>query len=143
MNQMQVALWRRLAAAVYDSIILLALYFVAGLVAVVMNDGEAVENPLFFWLLLFIAWAFFVKFWCSPGQTLGMQVWKVKVVNERGGALTAKQASARMIFALLSWSVLGLGFLWALFDKDGLTWHDKLSHSRLVFIDHKKQQAMK
>lgn len=140
MNQVQVVLWRRLAAAVYDSIILLALYFVATLVAVLINEGEAVESPIFFWTLLLITWAFFVKFWCSPGQTLGMQVWKVKVVNEQGGALTAKQASARMIFACLSWGVGGLGFIWSLFDKEGLTWHDKLSQSRLVFIDHKKQQ---
>ncbi|EAQ64221.1 hypothetical protein MED121_19129 [Marinomonas sp. MED121] len=143
MDSIQVALWRRLAAAVYDSIILLALYFVAALLAVVINDGEAVETPLFFLALLFITWAFFVKFWCSPGQTLGMQVWKVKVVNERGGPLTSKQASARLVCSLLSWGVLGLGFIWALFDKEGLTWHDKLSQSRLVFIDHKKQQAEK
>lgn len=140
MNQVQVVLWRRLAAAVYDSIILLALYFVATLAAVMLNDGEAVEGPIFFWVLLFISWAFFVKFWCTPGQTLGMQVWKVKVVNERGGPLTVKQASARMVFAILSWAVFGLGFLWSLFDKEGLTWHDKLSQSRLVFIDHKKQK---
>lgn len=140
MNQVQVALWRRLAAAVYDSIILIALYFVASLVAVLINEGEAVESPIFFWALLFIAWAFFVKFWCSPGQTLGMQVWKVKVVNERGGPLTPKQASARMIFAILSWALLGLGFIWSLFDKEGLTLHDKLSHSRLIFIDHKKSK---
>ena len=141
MSQVQVVLWRRLAAAVYDCIILLALYFVATLIAVLVNDGEAVESPLFFWLLLFIAWAFFIKFWCSPGQTLGMQVWKVKVISDRGGALTMKQASARMIFALLSWGVFGLGFIWSLFDKEGLTWHDRLSHSRLIFIDHKKQNA--
>jgi uncharacterized RDD family membrane protein YckC len=140
MNQVQVVLWRRLAAAVYDSIILLALYFVATLAAVMLNDGEAVDGTLFFWVLLFISWAFFVKFWCAPGQTLGMQVWKVKVVNERGGPLTVKQASARMVFAILSWAVFGLGFLLSLFDKEGLTWHDKLSQSRLVFIDHKKQQ---
>ena len=113
----------------------------ASLVAVLLNDGEAVKGPLFFWVLFFIAWAFFVKFWCAPGQTLGMQVWKVKVVNDKGGALTPKQASARLVCALLSWAVFGLGFLWALFDKEGLTWHDKLSQSHLVFIDHKKRQA--
>lgn len=138
MNQVQVVLWRRLAAAVYDCIILLALYFVVTLVAVLFNGDEAVNGDILFWVLLFVSWVFFVKFWCSPGQTLGMQVWKVKVVNERGGRLTPKQASARMIFAILSWGVFGLGFIWSLFDKDGLTWHDKLSHTKLVFIDHKK-----
>jgi uncharacterized RDD family membrane protein YckC len=72
----KVHLWRRLAAAFYDSLLLIALYFVVGWVAVMANNGEAVEGFWLFWLLLLIAWGFFVKFWRYPGQTLGMQVWK-------------------------------------------------------------------
>ena len=30
---------------------------------------------------------------------------------------------------------LGLGYLWMLFDRDGLTWHDRLSHTRLVLVE--------
>ena len=33
--------------------------------------------------------------------------------------------------AILSWAPLGLGFLWQLWDKDKLAWHDRLSGTRL------------
>ena len=103
------------------------------------NDGEAVDGPWLFWLLLIIAWGFFVKFWRYPGQTLGMQVWKFRVVQDNGAPLTVRQATARYVLALVSWGCFGLGFLWALVDKNQLTWHDKLSQTRLEFIDHKQR----
>lgn len=135
----KVYLWRRLAAALYDSLLLIALYFVVGWVAVLVNDGEAVQGAWLFWLLLVIAWGFFVKFWRYPGQTLGMQVWKFRVVQLDGSALSLRQASARFVFSLVSWGCLGLGFLWSLIDKNNETWHDKLSQTKLEFIDHKKR----
>ena len=103
------------------------------------NDGEAVEAGWLFWVLLFIAWAFFTKFWRFPGQTLGMQVWKFRVVQESGHRLTVRQATARYLFALVSWACFGLGFWWSLIDKDGATWHDKWTQTKLEFIDHKKR----
>lgn len=135
----KVQLWRRLAAAFYDSLLLIALYFVVGWIAVMANDGEAVEAGWLFWVLLVIAWAFFVKFWRYPGQTLGMQVWKFRLVQDNGQRVTTRQATARYLLALVSWGCLGLGFWWALFDRHGATWHDKLTQTRLEFIDHKKR----
>lgn len=135
----KVYLWRRLAAAFYDSLLLIALYFVVGWVAVMANNGEAVEGFWLFWLLLLIAWGFFVKFWRYPGQTLGMQVWKFRVVQENGAPITMRQATARYVFAMVSWACFGLGFLWAFIDKNHQTWHDKLSQTHLEFIDHKQR----
>ena len=34
-----------------------------------------------------------------------------------------------------SWLALGLGFLWQLWDKDKLAWHDRLSGTHLVRCD--------
>ena len=31
--------------------------------------------------------------------------------------------------AALSWACLGLGFVWILFDRRKLAWHDRLSNS--------------
>lgn len=138
MEAKRVNLWRRLAAAAYDTFLLIALYFVVGWVAVLANDGEAEEGFWLFWVLLALAWGFFIKFWCHPGQTLGMQVWKVRVVQLDGSPLTLRLATARYVFALVSWGCLGLGFLWSLFDKEGRTWHDRLSQTKLEFIDHRK-----
>lgn len=140
MKEVKVKLWRRLAAALYDAILLLACYFVVAMVGVALNGGEAVNGLILFWVLLFITWCFFVKFWCYSGQTLGMQVWKVKVVNLDGDVLNWKQASIRIIVAMISWLVFGLGFIWSMFNKEGYAWHDLVSQSKLVFIDHKKNQ---
>ncbi|WP_211313870.1 RDD family protein [Marinomonas piezotolerans] len=139
----RISLWRRLAAAFYDLLLLLALYFLVGWIAVMSNDGEAVDGRLLFWPLLLIAWGFFAKFWCHPGQTLGMQVWKFRIVNKYGTALTFRQASARFLLSLISWACVGLGFIWVLIDRDGLAWHDRLSHTRLEFIDHQAKSESK
>lgn len=58
----KVQLWRRLAAAFYDALLLIALYFIVGWIAVMSNDGEAVESFWMFWLLLLIAWGFSSNF---------------------------------------------------------------------------------
>lgn len=139
-EERKVRLWRRLAAAFYDGLLLIACYFVIALIGTILNDGEAVDGDKLFWVLMLITWLFFVKFWRYPGQTLGMQVWKVQVVSVDGYHLTWRQASVRFFIAMLSWACFGLGFIWGLFDKEGRTWHDMLSHSKLVFIDHKKRQ---
>lgn len=138
MEERKVNLWRRLAAGFYDSLLLIAMYFLVGWLMVMLNDGEAVEGPWLFWLLLLVAEIFFAKFWCNPGQTLGMQVWKFRVEQLDGRPLTFRHATARLLFSLVSWGCLGLGFLWALFDKEQRTWHDIWSQTRLVYIDHKK-----
>jgi uncharacterized RDD family membrane protein YckC len=38
----------------------------------------------------------------------------------------------RFLAAIVSWLPFGLGFWWQLWDRDGLTWHDRLSSTRLV-----------
>ena len=43
-------------------------------------------------------------------------------------------AIVRLGAAILSWLPLGLGFIWVLFDSDRLTWHDRLSGTRLVLL---------
>jgi uncharacterized RDD family membrane protein YckC len=43
------------------------------------------------------------------------------------------RASLRFFAAVLSLIPLGLGFWWQVWDKDGLTWHDRLSGTRLRF----------
>ena len=41
-------------------------------------------------------------------------------------------ATLRFFAAILSWLPLGLGFFWQLWDADRLTWHDRLSRTRIV-----------
>jgi uncharacterized RDD family membrane protein YckC len=47
----------------------------------------------------------------------------------------------RFVVAMASWLLLGLGFLWVLWDKESRSWHDIYSDSRTVQLPkhtHKK-----
>ena len=50
---------KRLAAMLYDSLIIAALWMMVGAVAVGLNDGEAAEGPLFKSALFLVTFLFF------------------------------------------------------------------------------------
>lgn len=137
-------LLRRLAAILYDGLLLLALLFIASAIHLAISGGEEARTgsdiirSLF---MVLIAFAFFAWFWLHGGQTLGMRAWRIRLQNRGGGPITPWQALLRFLVAILSWLFLGLGFLWSLFDKEKLTWHDRYSMSELVVIP--KEQARK
>ncbi len=75
---------------------------------------------------------YFCWHWIKGRQTLGMRSWYIYVVNESNTALNWKQASLRFAAASISLVILGLGFVWALFDKQKLALHDRLSKTKLI-----------
>ncbi len=52
-------------------------------------------------------------------------------------------ASGRFIVAIISWLPAGLGFWWQLWDRDKLTWHDRVSGTRLVYYPKPKKKKKK
>ena len=130
-------LWRRLASALYDSLVVLALWFLGTALVLpftheAFSSAHPVAELLYRLYLLAIGFAFFGGFWVRNGQTLGMLAWRVKVVDAaNGGPIGWKQAGLRYLAAILSWLPLGLGFWWALVDRDRRTWHDRLSGTDL------------
>ena len=128
-------LFRRLAAILYDSLLIIAMWLITTLLLVAfINDGAALQGPLFQFGLYFQACLFYSYFWRLRGQTLGMQVWKIKLVSPSLQTLSWQECFARLFFALVSVSMLGLGFIWMLFDPDRLTWHDRASGTRVVLL---------
>ena len=128
-------LFRRLAAILYDSLLIIAMWLITTLLLVAfINDGAALQGPLFQFGLYFEACLFYSYFWRLRGQTLGMQVWKIKLVSPGLQTLSWQECFARLFFALFSVSLLGLGFIWMLFDPDRLTWHDRASGTRVVLL---------
>lgn len=147
---------RRLAAIFYDFLLCVALMMVVTLVyqqgilrliygsdhlRELADRGALIGDPLLSTLLVFTLFGFFAKFWTHNGQTLGMQVWGLRVQNRDGSAISLLQALLRFMIAIASWLCLGLGFLWMLWDKDKRTWHDRYSESQVVRLPkntHKK-----
>jgi len=126
-------LMRRLGAISYDTLLVIALLMFVSTLFLINRGGEAVEPytlPHQITLLVVI-YVFFVGFWSRSGSTLGMLAWGLRVETADGKVPSITMASVRFIAAIVSWIPLGLGFLWQLWDKDQLTWHDRLSRTRL------------
>jgi uncharacterized RDD family membrane protein YckC len=63
-----------------------------------------------------------------------MQTWRIKLESGTGSTVSYQQCAIRFVGAILSASLLGAGYWWVLFDKQGKSWHDHLSNSRLVVL---------
>jgi uncharacterized RDD family membrane protein YckC len=137
-------LFRRLAAILYDAVLVLALVAAAfTLVYLPLALGLGLEDlrqyPLYrhamtAWML-FVGIGFHLWFWTHGGQTLGMRAWRMRLFSSDGAKVSLKQALIRYAIAILSVAAAGLGFLWILWDKDKRAWHDMASGTRLVLVD--------
>ena len=138
---------RRLAAIFYDFLLCVALVMVVtllyqqGILRLIHGNeqlqalaeaGALDRDPVLATLLFFSLFGFFAKFWTWNGQTLGMQVWGIRVQNADGSPIDLWQALLRFVVAIGSWLIVGLGFFWMLFDKKKRTWHDIYSESCVV-----------
>jgi uncharacterized RDD family membrane protein YckC len=74
---------------------------------------------------------YFALFTIFGGTTPGMMMRGLQVVSFSGEPPTPKQMLLRSVGYLLSAGTVFLGFLWAMWDEDELTWHDRLSRTYL------------
>lgn len=137
-------LLRRLAAMLYDGLLLIGVLMLATALFLPLTGGEAVvsgRNPVLEWVyraaLLALIVGFFGVFWTLRGQTLGMTSWRLRVEREDGGLLNWGDTLRRLGWALVAALPLGLGFLWILFDPERRAWHDRLSNTRVVVLPKK------
>lgn len=129
-------LWRRLAAALYDALLLVAVWLSAGLALSVGSTvlGMAL-SPRFTQACLFmLSFFFFGWFWINGGQTLGMRAWKLSLRREDGKPLNWANAMLRFSAAILSWGLAGVGMLWCLFDRQRRSWHDIVASTEVVVL---------
>lgn len=131
---------RRLGAVTYDALLLLAILMMMSYPYVWLTGGgkqSFIIHAVYQIYLLTICFIFYGGFWTHGGQTLGLRTWRIMLVRNDGGSITWNDALKRFASALLSWLCLGLGFLWVLYDRDKLAWHDRLSGTRLVLLPNK------
>jgi len=74
---------------------------------------------------------YFALFTIFGGTTPGMMMRGLQVVSFSGEPPTPRQTLLRSAGYLLSAGTFFLGFLWAMWDEDELTWHDRLSRTHL------------
>jgi uncharacterized RDD family membrane protein YckC len=128
---------RRLACAVYELILLAAVILIATFPFLAFT-GDASFGPkrhLLQAYVLVVAGAYLVTFWARGGQTLAMKTWDIRLVGRDGESIGIALAAMRYILAVAGLVAAGLGFLWALWDRDGQFLHDRLVGTRLVTSD--------
>jgi len=128
-----VSLLRRLGAIAYDIFLAFSLaFFIVGAILIAFFDKQAQTDLLIFGIYLITVYFYFTWSWVKGRQTLGMKTWKFQIEQNNGDNITHKQAFVRFVLAIISFAVVGLGFIYQLFNKDNLAWHDKYSKTRLI-----------
>ena len=123
---------RRIAALIYDSFLILAIWMLSSLAILAATDlGESLGGPLYQGFLYLELMAFYLYFWTFKGQTLGMQVWRLVVIQPSGGTLTRRHPTQRSRAATPPISCLGLGLFWILVNPERAALHDLLTCTRV------------
>lgn len=115
----------RLVAALIDVVIINVVGWV--LLAVLGGLGYA--------LSLVLGFAYYGFFEGGPaGQTPGKRVMSIRVLRADGSGVELGWATAivRYLCRIVSAIPCFLGYFWMLWDKDKMTWHDKLSQTVVV-----------
>ncbi len=125
----------RRAAAVVDAACLAFAY--GGFLALFGSLGghftfSKLSAAVCFFTFAFVYVQYFGLFTIFGGTTPGMMVRGLQVASFSGENPTAKQYLQRALGYMLSAGTLFLGFIWAIWDEDALTWHDRLSRTYLT-----------
>jgi uncharacterized RDD family membrane protein YckC len=123
----------------YESILVFAILFLVGIVyrALFGDPHTDIEQNLLFIVSWLIIGVYFVYCWLRSGQTLAMQTWRIQLFGFDGKPLQLEQAMKRYVIASFGLMFFGLGFIWAIFDRQGLYLHDRLTGGRLVALPRK------
>jgi uncharacterized RDD family membrane protein YckC len=147
------SLVRRLLAMIYDSLLVTAVLMFTtaaymGLHAAALgaetyrsriDSGTGIGDPLLTLTLFLSLYLFFGWFWTRDGQTLGMQVWRIRVQNRDGSTIGWRQSLIRIGVATISAAMGGLGYLWLLIDRKGRTWQCIASGTEVVRLTKPEQ----
>lgn len=139
-------LLRRMAALLYDSFLVAAIWMVLGfLLQLIVGadsnqlvDGVVKTDPLLdmilFLLMIASSSGFYIRFWTQSGQTLGMLAWRIKVESLDDSLINFQQGAVRYAAAWPSFFLFGFGYLWLYVDNNGDAVHDKLSRTKVVVL---------
>ena len=129
---------RRFLAGLADALVLL---LAGGLFALIFwrVGGHLTPVTPNLAVLAFIAvifvWAYFGLFTALTFSTPGLTWMGIEVRNMEGWPPAPRESLLRAFGYLVSLLALMIGFLWALVDSNGLTWHDRISGTFLTPVN--------
>lgn len=136
-QEREVLLWlappaQRIFAGLVDALVVVTAAGLFGLIFLYMTGaatsgrmaaGFALALPAFFWAL------YQYVFLVYGGTTPGLQMSGLRLTTFDGNPVPRRQRRWRALATMVSCLSLGLGFLWALVDEDGLGWHDRITRT--------------
>lgn len=133
----EVLLWiappsQRIFAGLVDAVVVATATGLFGLIFLHMTGaapsgrlaaGFALALPGFFWAL------YQYIFLLYGGTTPGLQMTGLRLTTFDGNRVPRPLRRWRALAMIVSYFSLGLGFLWAIVDEDGLCWHDRITRT--------------
>ncbi|CAM4036568.1 RDD family protein [Roseateles saccharophilus] len=126
---------RRLAAFLYEGVLLFGVTFFAGfLYSVLTRQQHAMQGRTGLGVFLFfVLGLYFVGFWTRSGQTLAMKTWHLRVVDTAGRPLGWGRALLRYCLGWL-WFLPALLSVWALGLHGGVAIFGSLAAGVLAYL---------
>ena len=150
-------LWRRMAAFVYEGVLLFGVLMAAGLLfSGLTQQRHALQGKTGLQTFLFVILAiYFTWFWSRSGQTVAMKAWHIRLLRADGQPVRQAQALLRYVLAWLwfvpAWAtahfagaqgMVALGAIMAVgvlayaalvwLRPDRQFWHDAVCGTRLI-----------
>lgn len=151
------SLKRRLAALVYESLLMFGVGMAATFVYSSLTEmRHALQGRAGLMTVLYTVGAvYFVWFWTHGGQTVATKAWHIRVVDTHGRPVGAARALFRYFLSSVAWflaapsiaqfsglstgGVVGVSVIWVLayaaaarLNPGGQFWHDVVCGTRLV-----------
>lgn len=143
--------FRRLAAIIYDALVALAVFMVAGILITVLliillengvldkngyqhsmeviGHSRALSTLIFSWGVIWTV-GFFLWFWRNGGQTIGMRAWRLRLFSTNDKPMGYGRALLRLVCSLG-----GLGTLLVLVDiKNKQSLQDRLAQTEMLVL---------
>lgn len=123
----------RILAMCYDGLIIIFVTTaVVLLVQLILVGGKEIPPDHILTKILKPLWfvpgfLYLGYYWTKDGQTPSMKIWKIKLVNQQDQTITWTQALFRYFTA-----VIGLGLVWALFNKKRRAFQDIMSKTYII-----------
>ena len=134
-KQIYAGFWRRLGAAILDSVALSFILMLWGGVTGVL--GLMLPNVIILFLqdfcMVMIALLYLPLWESSSSQaSIGKQILGMKVVDEHGERLSFWRALGRLVAKFLSYTILWIGFFMIAFTEKKQGLHDFIAHTYVI-----------
>ena len=133
----KVSLLRIVAATVYDSLLMLGVWFLVGSLALGVKfffTGEVSSlNPIAVMSIVILStWLYFAMFWIYGGKTLGMSSWKLRIASQDGNKITIIQTIIRFLSNIFTISLAGIPLFLRRINKNNRSLSDLLSKTSII-----------